>query len=192
MLALEWIILPETSHGSVLLLPMPISRLYSPAPTLRLRSRGWLNYVTYSYFSHQIFVYFLTPLPRLSSDACLYASALVKVDTAPLTNGSTADAPPAPSSLPEHEHPLAGEALAWAYRKGRHIYADPVTQRLEAIGALLDLELMIVPPVPRSEIMAALDELVTGLPTVDPAPGPQEEIDIQWLDGNLQPPPLSP
>jgi hypothetical protein len=131
---------------------------------------------------------FPNTVATVASDACLYASAVVKVDTAPLTNASTADAPPAPSSLPEHEHPLAGEALAWT----RHIYADPLMQRLEAIGALLDLELMIVPPVPRSEIMAALDELVTGLPTVDPAPGPQEEIDIQWLDGNLQPPPLSP
>jgi hypothetical protein len=61
-------------------------------------------------------------------------------------------------------------------------------QRLEAIGGLLDLELMIVSPVPRWEIMAALDELFT----FDLAPGPQEEIDIQSLDGHGPPPPLSP
>lgn len=68
-------------------------------------------------------------------------------------------------------------------------------QRLEAIGALQEVELMIVPPLARSEIIAVtvLDELAAvHLPPIDAAPGDPEEIDVELVDGDVPPPPLSP
>lgn len=85
--------------------------------------------------------------------------------------------------------------MAWAYRQGQ-IHADPLMQRLETVGVLLDMELQIVPPVPHPEIMAALDELaMLPMPAVNPAPpeASQEiDIDTEGVEGDVPPPPASP
>ncbi|KAI4992104.1 uncharacterized protein LOC123398013 [Hordeum vulgare subsp. vulgare] len=94
----------------------------------------------------------------------------------------------------DHEHPDPGDVLAWAYRQGQ-IHADPLMQRVETIGALLDMELQIVPPMPHAEILAALDELaMLPMPTIDPAPVASQEMDIdtEGVEGDVPPPPPSP
>ena len=69
-------------------------------------------------------------------------------------------------------------------------------QRLETVGALLDIEMQIVPPVPHQVILAALDQLaMLPMPAADPAPpeASQEiDIDTQRVEGDVPPPPASP
>lgn len=76
-------------------------------------------------------------------------------------------------------------------------------QRLEAIGALQEVELMIVPPFPHSGIMAPIDAApgaphpadvfaAMHLPPIDAVPGAPEEIEVELLDGDVPPPPVSP
>ncbi|KAM3255146.1 hypothetical protein ACQJBY_048509 [Aegilops geniculata] len=93
------------------------------------------------------------------------------------------------------QHPDPADVLAWALRQGQ-IHADPLMQRLETVGALLDIEMQIVPPVPHQVILAALDQLaMMPMPAADPAPpeASQEiDIDTEGVEGDVPPPPASP
>ncbi|XP_044963171.1 uncharacterized protein LOC123419943 [Hordeum vulgare subsp. vulgare] len=108
-----------------------------------------------------------------------------------------ADVNAAPFFLPALDHPYGphphpGDVLAWVYGQGPRIQEDPVMERLEAIGALQEVELMIVPAFPGSGIMAVNELAPMHLPPIDAVPGAPEEIEVELLDGDVPPPSQSP